>query len=148
MTTVDREKLSKLFNELSQAKTRLDEMAQLSQKEFLGDYRNVDAAKYNFIVAIESAIDICSHIIARKSLGKPEDYADVFSLLGEAGVFSEEFVARLKQMAKFRNLLVYLYWKVDNNRLDEILKESLNDFVIFEEGIRGFLKEEDGRDTN
>ncbi|MDI6793208.1 MAG: DUF86 domain-containing protein, partial [bacterium] len=104
--------------------------------------RAIDTAKYNFIVAIESAIDISNHIIARKSLGKPEDYSAVFSILGEAEVFSKEVVIRLKQMARFRNMLVHLYWKVDNNRLYEILKGNLDDFAIFEEGIRKFLKDE------
>lgn len=53
-----------------------------------------------------------------------------------------------EKLSKLFNELSQAKTRVDNNRLDEILKESLNDFVIFEEGIRGFLKEEDGRDTN
>ncbi|MDI6793609.1 MAG: hypothetical protein QME81_12225 [bacterium] len=41
MTAIDKEKLSSLFNELHQAKTRLDEMANLTEEAFLGDYRNI-----------------------------------------------------------------------------------------------------------
>jgi uncharacterized protein YutE (UPF0331/DUF86 family) len=42
----------------------------------------------------------------------PEDYADTFSIIGEAGRFSKEFVEKLTRMARFRNRLVHIYWEV------------------------------------
>jgi uncharacterized protein YutE (UPF0331/DUF86 family) len=44
-----------------------------------------------------------------------------------------ELVERLKRMARFRNLLVHLYWKVDDKKIHQILKEDIRD-------IRDYLK--------
>ena len=47
-----------------------------------------------------------------------------------------EFVERLKSMAKFRNLLVHLYWKVDDRKVYQILKKDIPD-------IREYIKKID-----
>ena len=38
---------------------------------------------------------------------------------------------KLSEMAKFRNLLVHLYWKVDNKRVIEIAQNELGSFKEF-----------------
>jgi len=43
-------------------------------------------------------------------------------------------------MVKFRNMLVHLYWKIENDRLYQYLKENLGDFEAFQEAIRKYLK--------
>ena len=43
-------------------------------------------------------------------------------------------------MARFRNLLVHVYWKVDNEKLFHILQKNLGDFQRFEEFIRDHLR--------
>jgi uncharacterized protein YutE (UPF0331/DUF86 family) len=54
--------------------------------------------------------------VAKAGGRAPCDYADCFRILGEIGIFDEEFVEKLEKMAKFRNLLVHLYWQVDNKK--------------------------------
>jgi len=49
-------------------------------------------------------------------------------------MFSPEFIEKLKSMAKFRNLLVHLYWKVDSKKVFQILKENI-------QGIKNYIKE-------
>ncbi|MGI9861423.1 DUF86 domain-containing protein [Moorella naiadis] len=91
----------------------------------------IGSAKYQFIVAIEAAIDLSNHIIAQNNWRIPEDYADTFRILGEAGIFPPEFVATLIKMARFRNRLVHIYWDVDNNTLYNILENDLKDFDTY-----------------
>ena len=52
-----------------------------------------------------------------------------------------QFVERLKSMAKFRNLLVHLYWKVDDNKVFQILNEDMMVFDIDKNDIdlRGII---------
>jgi len=38
-------------------------------------------------------------------------------------------------MAKFRNLLVHLYWQVDNKKVYHILKEDIQDLRTYLRGI-------------
>jgi len=129
---------STIDNRQSTIQERLQNLSQTSQEHFLGDFEKTDSAKYNFIVAIEAAIDICNHLIASRSLGTPEEYADIFRVMNEAGVFDNEFTERLVQMARFRNLLVHRYWMVDDRQVYRILREELGDFKLFEDAIRNF----------
>ncbi|HXL02441.1 MAG TPA: DUF86 domain-containing protein [Candidatus Atribacteria bacterium] len=39
--------------------------------------------------------------------------------------FTVNYTQNLANMAKFRNLLVHLYWKVDDERLYQILQSQL-----------------------
>jgi uncharacterized protein YutE (UPF0331/DUF86 family) len=91
------------------------------------------------IVAIEGAIDICNHIVARRGGRAPCDYADGFAILAELRLFPLEFTERLKKMARFRNLLVHLYWQVDNRRVYHFLKEDLQDVKDYLKGIEKLI---------
>ena len=42
-------------------------------------------------------------------------------------------------MAKFRNLIVHLYWKVDNKEVYNILKNNLDDFDAIKKVLREYL---------
>jgi uncharacterized protein YutE (UPF0331/DUF86 family) len=75
----------------------------ISEEEFLINQDKIDSTKYNLIVAIESAINICNHIISQNGFRAPTDYADAFQVLVENGAFDKDFVSDLRNMAKFRN---------------------------------------------
>jgi len=64
---------------------------------------------------------------ARAGGRAPKDHADCFEVLRELDFLEAEFVERLKRMARFRNLLVHLYWKVDDKKIHQILKEDIRD---------------------
>jgi len=61
-------------------------------------------------------------------LRAPEDYADTFQVLCEAGILPPDFTVELKKMSRFRNRLVHLYWDVDTADLRHILETRLGDF--------------------
>ena len=136
MDPLENDVLKRLFDELDRALEKLRDLSKLSERELLDHYGNIDAAKYNFIVAIEAGIDICNRIIAKGNLGYPQEYSEVIKLMGEKGIFNEGLVARLVEMVKFRNLLVHLYWKVENERIYQYLRENLGDFEEFKLAIR------------
>ena len=123
MPLFDQEKMVKLVSELRKSVTRLQKLKRMDQKKFLNDPDKIGSAKYHFIVAIESSIDMCNHIISQNSYRAPEDYADTFRVLGEEGAFDERFSEELIKMAKFRNRLVHLYWEIDDARIYKILEE-------------------------
>jgi uncharacterized protein YutE (UPF0331/DUF86 family) len=107
---------------------------------FLDDPDKIGSAKYHFIVSIESAIDISNHIISQNGYRTPEDYADTFEVLSEKRVFNSEFAGTLKEMTKFRNRLVHLYWGIDDEQVYEILQNRLEDFKHFLDNIASFLE--------
>lgn len=106
----------------------LREHASIDRGSLLNDRKALDSAKYNFIVAIECCIDIGSHIIASEGLRVPEDYRDVAQVLADAGIISQDLAERFKLMASFRNRLVHVYWKVDDEMVCDYLQDNLEDF--------------------
>lgn len=139
MTPINKEVVTRLFSEIDQATAKLHDLSLLSEDKFLSDSKNYDSAKYNLIVSIEALIDLCNHIIAQERLGKPEDYTDVFRVIGKKLSLDKDFLTRLEKMAKFRNLIVHLYWKVDNKEVYNILKNNLTDFDAIKKVLREYL---------
>jgi uncharacterized protein YutE (UPF0331/DUF86 family) len=140
MNDLENSVLNRLFTEMDESLRKLRSLSKLSEDEFLGHYEKIDTAKYNFIVAIEAIIDICNRIISKRELGFPQDYSDVIKLMSQEGVLEGDLVGRLIEMVKFRNMLVHLYWKIENDRLYQYLRENLGDFEAFKEAIRKYLK--------
>jgi len=140
MNDLENSVLNRLFTEMNESLRKLRSLSKLSEDEFLGHYEKIDTAKYNFIVAIEAIIDICNRIISKRELGFPQDYSDVIKLMSQEGVLEGDLVGRLVEMVKFRNMLVHLYWKIENDRLYQYLRENLGDFEAFKEAIRKYLK--------
>jgi uncharacterized protein YutE (UPF0331/DUF86 family) len=139
MPQFDRERVTKLVSQLRTSVSRLKALSGLPEMDFLGNPDKIGSAKYHFIVAIEACIDLSNHVISQNGYRVPEDYGDTFVVMKEAGAFDEAFTNRLKQMAKFRNRLVHIYWEVDDAQVFEILKTRLNDFRIFLDGLFSFL---------
>ena len=128
------DRIRQLLGEINSSLHKLDGYAKLSETSFLSNADKVDSAKYNLIVAIEGAIDVCNHIVARAGGRAPHDHSDCFEVLRELKMLSDDFVDRLKSMAKFRNLLVHLYWEVDDRKVFQIIKTDIQD-------IKEYMKE-------
>lgn len=141
---VNKNKLRKLLSELADALRELEDLRNREKGEFLRNSHLVSSGKYNLLIAIEAAIDICNHIISRRHYRAPEDYADTFKVMGEVGAFPEEFLKDLIEMARFRNRLVHLYWTVDKKEIYKILQDNLSDFEKFVQYLGQFIGEEIG----
>ena len=140
MPLYDQDKMVKLISEFRKSISRLQKLKETDQQKFLDDPDKIGSAKYHFIVAIESSIDMCNHIISRNGYRVPEDYGDTYKVLGEKGAFDVEFSEQLVKMAKFRNRLVHLYWEVDDARIYKFLEENIGNFIKFIKSIAGFLE--------
>jgi uncharacterized protein YutE (UPF0331/DUF86 family) len=46
---------------------------------------------------------------------------------------------RLQRMARFRNLLVHVYWKIDYGQVYDIIATRLDDFREFRSAIAGLV---------
>lgn len=134
------DRIKQIIGEINFALSKLETVSKIDEENFLIDHEKIDSAKYNLIVVIEGAIDICNHIVARAGGRAPNDFADCFAILGELGAFPAEFVEKLKRMAKFRNLLVHLYWQVDNRKVFSILREDIFDIRKYLQGIEKFIE--------
>lgn len=140
MPLFDQEKMITFVSELRKSVARLRALRKLSEAQFLKDPDKIGSAKYHFIVVIEAAIDMCNHLISRNGYRVPENYGDTFKVMEEVGALDTDFSDDLKNMAKFRNRLVHLYWEVDDRQVHEILQSRLDDFKKFLDSIARFLE--------
>ena len=117
--------------EIEESVSRLEKFRSLSLDAFLSDRDALDVASYRLLIAIEASLALCYHVSAKRMRKVPEEYAACFGLLSEAGLLSEDLTKRLQQMARLRNLLVHVYWKIDYSRLYTVIRDDLGDLRAF-----------------
>jgi uncharacterized protein YutE (UPF0331/DUF86 family) len=137
---VDRDKVEGLIRHLRQYTTYLHEIAVQDLQEFLKDQRSIGSARYYLQVSIETCINIANHIIATEKLRAPKDYKDSFKVLNEAGILSDDLTQVMRELAGLRNLLVHLYWDVDDQMIYDGIRSELGDFEAFIDDIVTFLE--------
>lgn len=140
MSEVNLDRLRELAGHLRDAVRQLRELAGIPRAVFLADSRAINSAKYLLIVAAEAALDICNHLAARRGARSPEDYADCMTVLAEIGVIDSDLKVRLVRMARFRNLLVHLYARVDDGQVHRVMQEDLGDFDHYLHSVGRYLK--------
>ncbi|MHA1579691.1 MAG: type VII toxin-antitoxin system HepT family RNase toxin [Candidatus Freyarchaeota archaeon] len=118
----------------------LRRISKYTLEEFKSNPERYGSAERFLQLAIECCVDIGSHIIASEGFRSPEDYADIFRVLGEHKIFPEEFVDQLVRMARFRNLLVHAYTKIDLDKVYTILTSNLEDLEKFADYVLKFIR--------
>lgn len=136
---VDREKIEGLIRRLRQYTGYLQEIVRQDRADFLDDPKSMGSARYYLQVSIETCISMANHIISTEQLRAPRDYRDAFTVLNEAGVLSDDLTQTMRELAGLRNLLVHVYWDVDDETIYEGVQTELGDFEAFIEQVTAFL---------
>lgn len=66
-----------------------------------------------------------------RAMDRERFLAGCFGALGSAGIILPDLASRLQQMARFRNLLVHVYWRIDYGRVYDVLEHDLGDLRAF-----------------
>jgi uncharacterized protein YutE (UPF0331/DUF86 family) len=139
---VNLQKINGLFDNLQKAVGQLQAINRMARPEFLQNGLILGGARYYLQTAIETCINIGSHIIASEGYRTPKDYRDVFTILNENGILPDDFTVTLRQMAGLRNRLVHLYWEIDDEQIYDILQNDLGDFDRFVQLITSFIEKD------
>ncbi len=93
-------------------------------------------------ISIESLANVANHLAADLNWPKPTSYVESFKNLVSQGVIKDlELGDRLVLMARFRNLVVHRYWKVDINEVYRIIQNHLDDLRQVSAKILEFLEQ-------
>lgn len=136
---LNRDLIQERFEDIRRSLERLERIKATPRDQFLADQDLLDLASYRLLVAIEAALQICFHVSAQRLHRAPEEYAECFAILAEAGILEAELSKSLQQMARFRNMLVHAYWQVDYGRIYDILQRNLGDLRRFVRAIGELL---------
>lgn len=135
------ERLTYLRNELAYLKQERDRVR--SFRQYVEDVRLKKAVERSLQVAIEACLDIGRRLIALEGFRYPEDNKDVFQILVEEGVVPRPLLPALVDMARFRNLIVHDYARIDDAKVYGILKKRLEDFDAYARAVAAYLEQEE-----
>lgn len=133
--TINEDLVRTRCQEIEDSLERLERIRESSKDDILKDRDLQDIASYRLLVAIEAALGLCYHIAAKRLKRIPEEYAECFAILSDAHLIPSELSKRLQKTARFRNLLVHRYWKIDYGAVYDILHSGLNDLRRFSQAV-------------
>jgi len=137
---VDRPLIFRKLDSLSLYVRQLAEFRGVSLEEYKRDWKMQRIVERTLQMAVETCVDIADHIISDEGLRAPASVTDAFTVLREAGIFSETLHGALVKMAKFRNVVVHQYDEVDADIVLAILTKHLGTFDAFREEVLPYLK--------
>jgi len=109
-------------------------------QEYLNDTRLRKAVERSLQVSMEICLDIGRRLIALEGFRYPDDNQSVFAILAEEKVVPANLLPALLDMARFRNLVVHDYARIDDAKVYAILRTRLGDFDAFAEAVRAYLE--------
>lgn len=93
-------------------------------------------------MTIDACIQIGVEVLTLEGLRAPENYHDIFIVLGEHQILSAFLVNSMTMMVELRNLLVYEYDVIDHMMVYSVLKKRLDDLAEFVRAIRAYVNGE------
>ena len=139
---VDETLILRKLSELDEYYKQITEYKKLTVAQYSGDWKVQRIIERTLQMMIETCVDIAGHIISDKGFRIPKSYSDTFLVLRENNILSDKLFSSVEKMAKFRNIVVHHYDKVDAEIVVGILKKDLKDLTGFRDAIVSFLKSE------
>ena len=135
-----------ILRKLAELEGYLEQVAEytnITVIEYSSDWKTQRIVERTLQIMIETCVDIAGHIIADRKYRIPKTYADSFRVLYEKEVLKKELFDKMEKMAKFRNIVVHHYDKVDAEIIVGILEKNLKDFIAYKDAILKILRKED-----
>lgn len=130
-----------LEKKLAFIETCLRELRELAVLDRLGsDVREQRFVYHTLQLALQSALDVASHIVSARRLGEPSTNRALFALVASDGWIEPDLLPALQAMAGLRNILVHGYQEVDNAIVFDVVSNHLGDLERFVSGIRERLR--------
>jgi uncharacterized protein YutE (UPF0331/DUF86 family) len=108
---------------------KLDDIPQSSLEEFRADFRNIDATIHLLQTSIKVLIDLGGFLVAAHALPTPKTSHEVMERLEAAGLVPNGTAQRFSPIVGFRNRVVHLYDRVDDERVFDILTKHREDLT-------------------
>lgn len=140
MTSISKHKMFEKLSLLDEYLKYLKEIQKVNKNSFLNDYHFHGLAERYLQLSIQVLIDLGQLIITEKQLSRPAEPQEIFSVLFNDKILSENLVNQLTGIVGFRNILVHEYGKIDREKVYEYLKDNLIIFEKYKKEILKFIK--------
>lgn len=109
----------------------LEELSRSSKDDFVKEFKLNNLAMFNLLIGITIILDVGQYLLTKYKGKTAQEYKEVIQLLGEGGIVSSEFSKENIDMAKFRNLMVHDYDKIDEAQVYNYLQKAPDIFRQF-----------------
>ena len=137
---VDKTLILRKFVSFDEYFKQIEEYSNISINDYANNWKTQRIIDRTLQMMIETCLDVAGHIISDERLRAPESYVDMFNILVENVILNQELLPSLEKMAKFRNIIVHQYEKIDQEIVIGILKMNLQDFKKYRDSIIKYLK--------
>jgi len=100
------------------------------------DLREERFFEHTLQIAIQSVLDVASHIVSEERLGEPRSNHELIDLVARHGWIPTGLELPLHRMIGFRNVLVHGYESVDLAVVEDIARNRLDDLLAFASAVR------------
>jgi uncharacterized protein YutE (UPF0331/DUF86 family) len=101
------------------------------EESFEENFTKQDSVILNLERASQATIDIATHIVKTRNLGLPNTSRELFDLLLEAEIISNESCKQMQGMVGFRNIAVHDYQNLNIEIVVAIVEKHLGNFEEF-----------------
>ncbi|MCF2141182.1 MAG: DUF86 domain-containing protein [Candidatus Lokiarchaeota archaeon] len=131
-------KHQRLFIKIAELEENLSLFSQIipkTEQEYISSKKDQLALERLFQICIEEIIDISAILINIFKLGVPTNEENIFDLL--KGKLDN--IKVLKEMKRFRNIIVHKYGKINNHLVFQYANERIKDFYNFITNVKKII---------
>lgn len=136
---VDRLLLGRKLAEIDEHLRQIEEFRNITVSAYKKDWKKQRIVERTLHILIENCVDIANHLISDMGMRMPTGYADTFRVLNEHKVIGKSLFTTMERMAKFRNVIVHQYEKIDPAIVVSILHKNIPDFEKYKQAILKIL---------
>lgn len=137
---LDKEQIILRLQRLKEYQKILKLLQKFSLREIEHDPFKQGALLHYLQLSAEVCIDVGQILIAAENFEIPEESSQIFVILGKEGILSRKFAQEFSSIARFRNLLVHEYVRIDMKKVYFYLQHELRQFDIFAQSTGKYLK--------
>lgn len=135
----DRDVVAAKLAELEDRVGRVRARAQGSAADLAADRDASELVGFNLMLAVQTCLDVASHIIADERWPPAGTLAESFHRLAEHGVITAATDDALGRAASFRNVVAHGYGRVVPNLLYAAATDGVRDLERFAREVAGWI---------
>lgn len=93
-----------------------------------------------FLLIVDAAIDVNTHIITRNKFESPDDYQGTFSILAQHKVIPFELAEKIRESVGLRNMMTHGYEKVQRQKMFDDIVHEIDQYVAYMKAIAEYVE--------
>lgn len=131
MSIFNHKRIDKYLTSIISEVNDINSILRQTDAEILKSPNLIKSLKYSVIIIAEAIGGALQHILAKKHYVAVQGYAEILTKTKAYQILPNELIERLQPFARFRNMLVHQYWRIEDEVFLENLRSGVKDFEEF-----------------